>query len=81
MSLRAVDILERAGAPLYHLTPFSAFCLLKIFFLYNAVACRTSFSPSFRKKTCSGRELNLIIQTAFSTARRTPLIYIPFGLL
>ena len=71
MSLRAVDILGRTGAPLYHLTP-SALCPLKIFFLYNAAACKTSFSPSFRKKTCSGREPNLIFQTAFSAARRTP---------
>ena len=50
MSLQAMNILERTGVPLCHLTPFSAFCLLKIFFLDNAAALKTSFPPKFSQE-------------------------------
>ena len=70
------------GAPLYHLTP-SAPCFLKIFFSTMLLPAEHRFSPSFRKKTCSGREHNLIFQTAFSAARRTQFysedIHVPAG--
>ena len=56
-----MNILERVGAPMYHLTPFSAPCILKIFFLYNAVACKTSFFPKFSQENLqrAGTQLNL----------------------
>ena len=61
MSLQAMNILERTGVPLCHLTPFSAFCLLKIFFLDNAAALKTSFSPKFSQENLqrAGPQLNL----------------------